>query len=60
MRTRLLSCHGPMLCLMVGPWSGIRPRPTLNLSSDVMLGLSVMSVLATCIVVMFLIPLPQT
>jgi hypothetical protein len=32
---------------MVGPWSGTRPRLTLILPSDIMLGLSMISVLAT-------------
>jgi hypothetical protein len=40
-----------MLFLMVGPWNGTRPRPTLIIPSDVMPGLSMMSVLAMCIVV---------
>jgi hypothetical protein len=58
LRTLLCLCHGLTLYPMVGPWSGIRPWPTLNLPSDVMPGLSMMSVLATCIVVAFSIPLP--
>jgi hypothetical protein len=36
---------------MVGPWSGIHPRPALILPSDIMPGLSMISVLATCTVV---------
>jgi hypothetical protein len=43
-----------MLFPMVGPWNGTRPWPTLIIPSDVMLGLSMMSILATCIVVIFL------
>jgi hypothetical protein len=53
LKTLLFPCLGPMLCPMVGPWNGIRLRPTLIIPSDVMLGLSMMSVLATCIVVVF-------
>jgi hypothetical protein len=47
----LFRCLGPMLYLMVGPWSGNRPRPTPILTSNVMLGLSMMLILATCIVI---------
>jgi hypothetical protein len=43
-----------MLFPMVGPWNGTRPQPTLIIPSDVMPGLSMMSILATCIVVIFL------
>jgi hypothetical protein len=32
----------------VGPWNGIRPRPALEISSDVVLRLSMTSVLTTC------------
>jgi hypothetical protein len=53
LKTLLLPCHGPMLFPMVGPWSGTRPRPTLIIPSDVMPGLRMMSVLATCIVIVF-------
>jgi hypothetical protein len=35
-----LSLHrGPTPCLTVGPWSGIRPRPTQTPLSDIMQGL---------------------
>jgi hypothetical protein len=34
--TQLCLYRGPILCLMVGPWSGTRPRPTQTLPSDVM------------------------
>jgi hypothetical protein len=40
LKTLLLPCHGSMLFLMVGPWSGIRPRPTQVPPSDVEHGLS--------------------
>jgi hypothetical protein len=40
MRTRLLSYLDPMLFPMVGPWSGIHPRPTQVPPSDVEHGLS--------------------
>jgi hypothetical protein len=40
MRTLLCLCHGPMLFPMVGPWSGIRARPTQVPPSDVEHGLS--------------------
>jgi hypothetical protein len=33
-------CRGLTLCLMVGPWSGTRPRPTQTPPSDIMLGLA--------------------
>jgi hypothetical protein len=32
----LCLCHGLTLCLMVGPWSGTRLRPTQILPSDIM------------------------
>jgi hypothetical protein len=51
LKTLPFPCLGPMLCLMVGPWNGTRPRPTLNILSDVMLGLNVMSIMAMCTVV---------
>jgi hypothetical protein len=35
LRTLLHLYHGPMLFPMVGPWSGIRPRPTQVPPSDV-------------------------
>jgi hypothetical protein len=40
LKTLLLPCHGPMLFSMVGPWSGIHPRPTQVPLSDVEHGLS--------------------
>jgi hypothetical protein len=40
LKTLLLPCHGPMLSPMVGPWSGISPRPTQIPPSDVEHGLS--------------------
>jgi hypothetical protein len=60
LRTLLLPCHGPMLCLMVGPWSVIRPRPTLMIPSDVVPGLSMTSVLTTCVNRRVCFPLPKT
>jgi hypothetical protein len=60
LKTLPFPCLGPMLCLMVGSWSGTRPRPTLIITSDVMPWLSMMSILATCTVVVLWIPLPWT
>jgi hypothetical protein len=40
LRTPLHLYHGPMLFPMVGPWSGIRARPTQIPPSDVEHGLS--------------------
>jgi hypothetical protein len=48
MKTLLFPCLGPVLFQMVGPWNGIRPRPTLTIPSDVVPGLSMTSVLTTC------------
>jgi hypothetical protein len=45
LKTLPFPCLGPMLFLMVGPWSGTHPQPTLIMPSDVMPGLSMMSVL---------------
>jgi hypothetical protein len=53
LKTLPFPCLGLILCLMVGPWNGTRPQPTLNIPSDVMPGLNVMSIMATCIVVVF-------
>jgi hypothetical protein len=36
-----------MLFQKIGPWNGIRPRPILMISSDVVPGLSMASVLTT-------------
>jgi hypothetical protein len=38
--TLLCLCRGPTLYLMVGPWSGICPRPTPIPPSDIMSGLA--------------------
>jgi hypothetical protein len=57
LKTLLTPCLGLMLCLTVGPWSGIRPRPTPIITSDVMPWLSMISLLATCIVIVLSIPL---
>jgi hypothetical protein len=60
LRNLLYLYHGLMLCPMIGPWNGTRPWPTLIILSYVMPGLSMMSVLAMCIVVVLQIPLPWT
>jgi hypothetical protein len=48
MKTLLFPCHGPVLFQKIGPRNGIRPRPILMFSSDVMPELSMTSVLSTC------------
>jgi hypothetical protein len=45
LKTLLFPCLGPVLFQMVGPWNGIRPRPTLMIPSDVVPGLSMTSIL---------------
>jgi hypothetical protein len=44
----LFPCLGPVLFQMIGPWNGIHPRPMLMMSSDVVPGLSMTSVLTAC------------
>jgi hypothetical protein len=57
LRTLLYLYPGLMLFLMVGPWSGIRPQPTLVPPSDVELGLSSTSVPQRLVVSHFIFPL---
>jgi hypothetical protein len=49
-----------MLFPMVGPWSGTRPWPTLIITSDIMPWLSMMSIVAMCIIIVLWIPLLWT
>jgi hypothetical protein len=48
LKNLLFPCHGPVLFQKIGPRNGIRPRPILMISSDVVPGLSITSVLRTC------------
>jgi hypothetical protein len=60
LKTLLFPCLGPVLFQMVGPWNGIHPRPTLMIPSDVVPGLSMTSVLTTCVNHRVCFPLPKT
>jgi hypothetical protein len=60
LKTLLFPCHGAVLFQMVGPWNGIHPRPTLMMPSDVVLGVSMTSVLTTCVNCRVCFPLPKT
>jgi hypothetical protein len=57
LRTLLCRYHGAMHFPMVGPWSGIRPRPTQVPPNDVELGLSSTSVARRLVVSHFDFPL---
>jgi hypothetical protein len=48
LKTLLFPCLGPVLFQKIGPWNGIRPQPTLMIPSDVVLGLSMTSILTAC------------
>jgi hypothetical protein len=55
LRTLLYLCPSPMLSLMVGPWSGIRPQPTQVPPSVVELGFSSISVPRRLVVSCFIL-----